>query len=93
MSPQWLYTTQFYFDNTFVRTVHEAYQPYKKRTSLPDYTKSINSGTISSAALAGAGQSCLTSAARTESTSSGLIAKASIASDIVTAQINVILKS
>ncbi len=92
-SPQWLYTTQFYFDNTFVRSVHEQYSPYKERVSLMDYTKSINSGTISSTTLEGAGQNCLGTATRTEPTSSGLIAKATIANDIVTAQINVLLKS
>lgn len=92
-SPQWLYTTQFYFDKDFVRSVHEKYDPYKSRTSLADYTKSINAGTISSTDLEGAGQNCLGSAARTESTSSGLIAKATLANDIVVAQMNVLLKS
>jgi len=92
-SPQWLYTTQFYFDSTFVRSVHEMYEPYKTRTMLADYAKSINSGTISSTTLEGAGQNCLGTAMRTESTSSGLIAKATLANDIVTAQINVLLKA
>jgi len=92
-SPQWLYTTQFYFDKDFVRSVHEKYAPYKQRTMLADYAKSINSGTISDIKLAGAGQNCLGAASRTEGMSSGLIANATLASDIVTARINILLKS
>lgn len=92
-SPQWLYTTQFYFDKDFVRSVHEKYDPYKGRIALPDYTKSINSGTISDIMKAGAGQNCLGTGSRTEGSSSGLIANASIANDIVTARMNILIKS
>jgi protocatechuate 3,4-dioxygenase beta subunit len=34
---KWLFTTQFYFDPTFSKSVHEEYEPYKARTSLSAY--------------------------------------------------------
>lgn len=34
---KWLFTTQFYFEPELSRSVHENYEPYKARTSLPAY--------------------------------------------------------
>jgi protocatechuate 3,4-dioxygenase beta subunit len=33
----WLFTTQFYFDSTFSKSIHEKNDPYKARTSLSAY--------------------------------------------------------
>jgi protocatechuate 3,4-dioxygenase beta subunit len=34
---KWLFTTQFYFEPALSKSVHETYEPYKARTSLPAY--------------------------------------------------------
>jgi len=33
----WIFTTQFYFDPSFSKSVHEAVEPYKRRTMLSAY--------------------------------------------------------
>ncbi|MEI9941936.1 MAG: hypothetical protein WDO69_32375 [Pseudomonadota bacterium] len=35
--PDWIFTTQFYFDPTFSKSIHEAVEPYKRRTTLAAY--------------------------------------------------------
>ncbi|MEI9936193.1 MAG: hypothetical protein WDO69_03105 [Pseudomonadota bacterium] len=35
--PDWIFTTQFYFDPTFSKPIHEAVEPYKRRTTLSAY--------------------------------------------------------
>jgi len=35
--PAWIFTTQFYFDPAFSKSVHEAVEPYKRRTMLSAY--------------------------------------------------------
>jgi protocatechuate 3,4-dioxygenase beta subunit len=40
-SNQWLFTTQFYFDPEFSASVHETYEPYKRRTSIAAYAGTI----------------------------------------------------
>jgi protocatechuate 3,4-dioxygenase beta subunit len=39
--PMWVFTTQFYFDPSFTKSIHEAYEPYKTRTKLSAYQGSI----------------------------------------------------
>ena len=58
-SNQWLFTTQFYFDPTFTKSVHETYEPYKRRTTINAYQGAIqgdeanNSGLRAKATLEG----------------------------------------
>jgi len=73
-APDWLFTTQFYFDKAFTQSVHSQYEPYQARTTLAGYDRSISSGKMG-----------------TEPASSGLIAKASLARDLVTAQMQIVL--
>jgi protocatechuate 3,4-dioxygenase beta subunit len=40
-SNQWLFTTQFYFDPEFSASIHETYEPYKRRTSIAAYEGAI----------------------------------------------------
>lgn len=55
----WLFTTQFYFDPAFTRTIHEVHEPYKRRTSIAAYQGAIlgdennNSGLRATARLEG----------------------------------------
>jgi len=55
----WLFTTQFYFDPTFSKSIHEKNEPYKARTTLPAYAGAMaadengNSGLRAKATLAG----------------------------------------
>ncbi|HYQ00917.1 MAG TPA: hypothetical protein VER96_19745 [Polyangiaceae bacterium] len=50
IEPAWIFTTQFYFDAQFSKSIHESVEPYKRRTSLSAYagamaaTESGNSG-------------------------------------------------
>ena len=37
----WLFTTQFYFDTTFIKSIHENNQPYLRRTTLSAYANAI----------------------------------------------------
>jgi len=39
--PAWIFTTQFYFDPAFTKSIHEAYEPYKTRTKLSAYQGAI----------------------------------------------------
>ena len=54
-----MFTTQFYFDPAFSKSVHEAYQPYKRRTTLSAYEGAMkadeanNSGLRAKASLSG----------------------------------------
>ncbi|MCL2449456.1 MAG: hypothetical protein FWD17_10955 [Polyangiaceae bacterium] len=55
----WLFTTQFYFDPAFIKTIHENNQPYLRRTTLSAYAGAIaedepgNSGLHAKASLSG----------------------------------------
>jgi protocatechuate 3,4-dioxygenase beta subunit len=55
----WIFTTQFYFDPAFSMSIHEAAEPYKRRTSLPAYADAMkanesgNSGRHASAKKSG----------------------------------------
>lgn len=57
--PMWLFTTQFYFDPVFSKSVHEAFEPYKRRTALSAYENAMkadeanNSGLRAKASLSG----------------------------------------
>jgi hypothetical protein len=54
-----LFTTQFYFEPEFTRTVHEVFEPYKRRTSIAAYEGAVladennNSGLRAKASLSG----------------------------------------
>ena len=37
----WLFTTQFYFDPELSASIHETYEPYKRRTSIAAYEGAI----------------------------------------------------
>ena len=37
----WIFTTQFYFDPAFSKSIHEAVEPYKRRTTLSAYTDAM----------------------------------------------------
>ena len=37
----WIFTTQFYFDPAFSTSIHEAVEPYKRRTSLAAYADAM----------------------------------------------------
>jgi len=37
----WIFTTQFYFDPAFSKSVHEAVEPYKRRTTLSAYVDAM----------------------------------------------------
>jgi protocatechuate 3,4-dioxygenase beta subunit len=56
---KWLFTTQFYFDPTFSKSIHEKNAPYLVRTSLPAYAGAMaadepgNSGLHAKASLSG----------------------------------------
>jgi protocatechuate 3,4-dioxygenase beta subunit len=39
--PAWIFTTQFYFDPEFSKSIHEAVEPYKRRTTLSAYTDAM----------------------------------------------------
>jgi protocatechuate 3,4-dioxygenase beta subunit len=39
---KWLFTTQFYFEEAFSKSVHEEYEPYKARTALSAYQGAMN---------------------------------------------------
>jgi len=39
--PAWIFTTQFYFDPAFSKSIHEAVEPYKRRTTLSAYTDAM----------------------------------------------------
>ena len=41
VEPTWIFTTQFYFDPAFSKSVHEAVEPYKRRTTLSAYTDAM----------------------------------------------------
>jgi len=41
VEPAWIFTTQFYFDPSFSKSVHEAVEPYKRRTSLSAYADAM----------------------------------------------------
>jgi protocatechuate 3,4-dioxygenase beta subunit len=55
----WLFTTQFYFDTSFIKSIHEKNTPYMARTSLSAYPNAIaeneqgNSGLHAKASLSG----------------------------------------
>jgi protocatechuate 3,4-dioxygenase beta subunit len=55
----WLFTTQFYFDPTFSKSIHEKNDPYKARTTLSAYAGAMaadeanNSGLRAKASLSG----------------------------------------
>jgi len=54
-----LFTTQFYFEPDFTRSVHEVFEPYKRRTSIAKYQDAVladengNSGLRAKASLNG----------------------------------------
>jgi len=54
-----LFTTQFYFEPEFTRSVHEVFEPYKRRTSIAKYEDAVladeanNSGLRAKASLSG----------------------------------------
>jgi protocatechuate 3,4-dioxygenase beta subunit len=56
---KWLFTTQFYFEPAFSKSIHEKNEPYLRRTSLPDYAAAMaadepnNSGLRAKASLSG----------------------------------------
>jgi hypothetical protein len=56
---KWLFTTQFYFDPTFSKSIHEKNQPYLRRTTIAAYADAMaadesgNSGLHAKASLAG----------------------------------------
>jgi protocatechuate 3,4-dioxygenase beta subunit len=37
----WIFTTQFYFDPSFSMSIHEAVEPYKRRTTLSAYADAM----------------------------------------------------
>ncbi|HKO53162.1 MAG TPA: hypothetical protein VJV79_35880, partial [Polyangiaceae bacterium] len=37
----WIFTTQFYFDPAFSKSIHETVEPYKRRTTLSAYTDAM----------------------------------------------------
>jgi protocatechuate 3,4-dioxygenase beta subunit len=37
----WIFTTQFYFDPAFSKSIHESAEPYKRRTSLSAYADAM----------------------------------------------------
>ena len=41
VEPTWIFTTQFYFDPSFSKTIHEAVEPYKRRTTLSAYADAM----------------------------------------------------
>jgi len=41
IEPAWIFTTQFYFDPAFSKSVHEAVEPYKRRTTLSAYVDAM----------------------------------------------------
>jgi protocatechuate 3,4-dioxygenase beta subunit len=56
---KWLFTTQFYFDPTFSKGIHEKNQPYLRRTTLSAYAGAMaadengNSGLRAKSSLSG----------------------------------------
>ncbi|RYZ01419.1 MAG: hypothetical protein EOO73_35570 [Myxococcales bacterium] len=56
---KWLFTTQFYFDPAFSKSIHEANEPYLTRTKLPAYAAAMaadeanNSGLRAKSSLSG----------------------------------------
>jgi protocatechuate 3,4-dioxygenase beta subunit len=38
---KWLFTTQFYFDTEFAKSIHEKNDPYKARTSIAQYATAL----------------------------------------------------
>ena len=56
---KWLFTTQFYFDPTFSKSIHEKNQPYLRRTTLSAYAGAMaadengNSGLHAKSSLSG----------------------------------------
>jgi len=38
---EWIFTTQFYFDPSFSKSIHESVEPYKRRTTLPAYADAM----------------------------------------------------
>jgi protocatechuate 3,4-dioxygenase beta subunit len=56
---KWLFTTQFYFDPVFSKSIHEKNQPYLRRTTIDAYAGAIaadesgNSGLRTKSSLAG----------------------------------------
>lgn len=56
---KWLFTTQFYFDPAFSKSIHEANEPYLTRTKLSAYTAAMaadepgNSGLRAKSSLSG----------------------------------------
>jgi protocatechuate 3,4-dioxygenase beta subunit len=59
VEPDWIFTTQFYFDPSFSMMIHEANEPYKTRTKLAAYADAMkadeagNSGRHCTATLVG----------------------------------------
>jgi len=41
VEPNWIFTTELYFDEAFSKSVHESVEPYKRRTLLTAYTSAI----------------------------------------------------
>ncbi|HEY0468869.1 MAG TPA: hypothetical protein VGC79_31975 [Polyangiaceae bacterium] len=41
IEPAWIFTTQFYFDPSFSKSIHEAVEPYKRRTTLSAYNAAM----------------------------------------------------
>jgi protocatechuate 3,4-dioxygenase beta subunit len=39
--PAWIFTTQFYFDPDFSKSIHESAEPYKRRTMLSAYANAM----------------------------------------------------
>ena len=39
--PDWIFTTQFYFDPAFSKSIHESAEPYKRRTMLSAYNDAM----------------------------------------------------
>ncbi len=37
----WIFTTQFYYDPSFSKSIHEAVEPYKRRTTLSAYSAAM----------------------------------------------------
>ena len=37
----WIFTTQFYFDPEFSKSIHESAEPYLRRTKLPAYADAM----------------------------------------------------
>jgi protocatechuate 3,4-dioxygenase beta subunit len=75
--PNWVFTTQFYFDVAFTKSVHEKYDPYKARIGIAGYTDMITPSRGSNGTA--------------ETNFSGREATATMSGDTVIAQIQMIV--